>query len=100
MEVRHDDPELEQIEIRADFDGRYGVIVAKGFRKAMNLVRQAKNEVELHNWKGLRLEKLAGKRDHQHSMRINDQWRLIVEFVERPGPSNNVCAVKAIEDYH
>jgi toxin HigB-1 len=99
MEVRHDNSELEDDETDPEYQGRWQFIL-KQFRKVMNLVRQARNEVELHNWKSLRLEKLKGNRSHQHSMRLNDQWRLIVEFIARTGPNNNVCAVKDIEDYH
>jgi proteic killer suppression protein len=97
--VRHDDPELADAEINLLYQGKWKPIVVR-FRKVLNLIRQVKNEVELHNWKGLHLEKLKGKRSHQHSMRLNDQWRLIVEFEPRPGPNNNVCAVKAIEKHY
>jgi Txe/YoeB family toxin of Txe-Axe toxin-antitoxin module len=48
--------------------------------------------------KSLRFEKLKGKRDHQRSMRINDQWRLILE-IEGTAPKKTVRIV-GIEDYH
>lgn len=99
MDVHHDDRELQEMELDPCYSGTWQSI-ADRFRKVMNLVRQATNEVELHNWKGLRLEKLKGKRSHQHSMRLNAQWRLIVEFIARSGSNNNLCAVKGIEDYH
>jgi proteic killer suppression protein len=41
-----------------------------------------------------RLEKLAGKREGQHSIRINDQWRICFEW--RDGHAYNV----EIVDYH
>lgn len=99
MEVRLDDPELQDMETNLDYRGKWRALAVQ-FRKVMNIVRQSENEVELHNWRGLRLKKLEGDRSHQHSMRLNDQWRLIVEFLPRPGPNSNVCAVKKIEDYH
>ncbi len=43
---------------------------------------------------GNRLEKLAGRREGQHSIRINDQWRLC--FVWRGGDAYEV----EIVDYH
>lgn len=43
---------------------------------------------------GNRLEKLKGNRAGQHSIRINDQWRIC--FVWRDG---NVCDVEIV-DYH
>ena len=43
---------------------------------------------------GNRLEKLHGKRQGQHSLRINDQWRIC--FVWRDGDAYEV----EITDYH
>jgi len=43
---------------------------------------------------GNRLEKLKGNRDGQHSIRVNDQWRLC--FVWKDGDAQDV----EIVDYH
>jgi toxin HigB-1 len=43
---------------------------------------------------GNRLEKLAGDREGEHSIRINDQWRIC--FVWRDGDAHDV----EITDYH
>lgn len=43
---------------------------------------------------GNRLEKLAGDRRGQHSVRINDQWRICFEW--RDGDAHGV----EIVDYH
>ena len=43
---------------------------------------------------GNRLEALSGNRDGQHSIRINDQWRLCFIFID--GNCHNV----EIVDYH
>ena len=43
---------------------------------------------------GNRLEKLSGNRSHQHSIRINDQWRICFEW--REGGADQV----EIVDYH
>ncbi len=48
--------------------------------------------------RSLRFERLKGKRAHQHSMRLNDQWRLILE-ISKGNPENMVFVV-GIEDYH
>jgi proteic killer suppression protein len=49
-------------------------------------------------WKSLRFEKLQGDRAHQHSIRLNDQWRLIIEF-DGTSPNKKIVIV-GIEDYH
>ncbi len=43
-------------------------------------------------------ERLKGRRRHQRSLRLNRQFRLIVEVEARPG--GNLIALKSIEDYH
>jgi proteic killer suppression protein len=48
--------------------------------------------------KSLHFEKLKGNRSQQYSMRLNEQWRLIVEI--KGNAPNKVIAVISIEDYH
>lgn len=98
MDVRHDDKEVERIESDPEYLGGGDQARAKACRKVLNLIRQAKNEVELYQWKSLRFEKLSGKRQHQRSLRLNDQWRLIVEIEQ--SESKTVLVVKGVEDYH
>jgi proteic killer suppression protein len=43
---------------------------------------------------GNRLEKLSGRRKKQHSIRINEQWRICFEW--KQGDAHNV----EIVDYH
>lgn len=53
--------------------------------------------VSLHDLKappGNRLEPLKGKRSHQHSIRINDQWRICFRWED-----GNAYEVEII-DYH
>jgi len=51
---------------------------------------------ELAALPGNRFEALAGRRKGQYSIRINDQWRICFEWLDRaPGPSN-----VEIVDYH
>ncbi len=72
-------------------------VVAK-FRMRIQQIIAALNETDFYNSKGLHYEKLKGDRAHQHSMRLNDQWRLILELTERNG--QKVVRVVGIEDYH
>ena len=47
---------------------------------------------------GYRLEKLKGNRAGQHSVRLNDQWRLIIR-IEGGTPDKTVHVVEIV-DYH
>ena len=58
------------------------------------MIDAASNLDDLKAPPGNRLEKLKGKRDGQHSIRINDQWRVC--FVWRVGNAHDV----EIVDYH
>lgn len=72
--------------------------IVRMFRQRMQLIRGALDERDFHAMKSLRFERLKGKRGGQFSMRLNDQWRLILEL-ER-GKSGKVVVVVSIEDYH
>jgi len=64
----------------------------------MQFIRAAADERDFYAMKSLHFEKLKGARDHQRSVRLNDQWRLVLEF-EGKGQTK-VVVVKEIEDYH
>jgi len=64
----------------------------------MQFIRAAADERDFYAMKSLHFEKLKGARDHQRSVRLNDQWRLVFEF-EGKGQTK-VVVVKEIEDYH
>jgi proteic killer suppression protein len=98
VNVRFADHRLEKLETDASFEGGYGVAVVKAFRKRMRYIRRAADERDYYTLKSLHFEKLKGDRSHQYSMRLNDQWRLILEF-EQQGSDRIVVIVK-IEDYH
>ena len=98
MHVRHDSDDLERLENDASYTGSLDKALVRAFRKVLVLVRSVQNETELYAWKSLRFEKLKGKRSHQRSLRLNQQWRLIVEIEE--GTDVNTLVVKRIEDYH
>lgn len=64
----------------------------------MQAIRAAEDERTFYAMKSLHFEKLKGNRSHQHSMRLNDQWRLILEF--ECTNDGKVVLVIGIEDYH
>jgi toxin HigB-1 len=98
MRVDFDAHELDRLETDPDFTAGYAVEIVRGFRKTMQAIRAAPDERSLYSLRGLAFEKLKGKRQHQHSLRINKQWRLIVELRGK-GPAKRI-AIVAIEDYH
>jgi proteic killer suppression protein len=68
--------------------------LAKTTRRKLRMLASATSLEDLRSPPGNRLEALSGDRDGQHSIRVNDQWRL--RFVWRQGDANDV----EIVDYH
>lgn len=98
MDVEHEDSDLERLERDPSFNAKLGQALVKAFRKRMQLIRAANDERDFYALKSLRFEKLKGDRSHQRSMRLNEQWRLILEI--REGNPGKLVIVKGIEDYH
>jgi len=98
FEVLHRDESLERLERDVRYTAGHSPAVVKAFRKRMWSIRNAVDERDLREVKANHFEKLKGKREHQHSMRLNDQWRLIIQL-EGKG-ANKILAVIGIEDYH
>lgn len=94
MEIRFKDDSLGRLEVEAD-DGGYPPGIAKAFRKRIQTIRAATDERVLRDWRSLHFEELA---NGQHSIRLNKQWRLILEFEGKA--ADKVVVVVAIEDYH
>ncbi len=98
MEVEFIDADLERLEIDPGASAGRGQAVDRGFRKVMQAIRAAQDERDLYNSRGLRFENLKGRRKHQYSLRINDQWRLIVEFQGKA--DQKMVLIVSIEDHH
>ena len=73
-----------------------GIVTA--YRKRIQFIQSANDERDLWNWRSLHFKKLKGNRSHQHSIRLNDQYRLIVEITGTA--DDKVVNIIAIEDYH
>jgi len=97
MKVSFRSRKLESLEMEPG-DAGYPADVVKAFRRRMQYIRAAADERDLRAMKSMRFEKLKGARSHQHSIRLNDQWRLIFEL-EESGQSRTLVIVD-IEDYH
>ncbi len=98
MEVEFDDENLDQLETDGRFMGGFSAALVAVFRRRMQTIRSAPDERDLYALKSLHFEKLKGQRGHQHSIRLNGQWRLILEFKGKA--PNKTFVIVAIEDYH
>ena len=98
MRVRHADARLQRLEIDPSYDYGFGRPVVRGFRKVMGWIRDAEDERDLYAMRSLHFEKLRGARRHQRSMRLNDQFRLILE-IEQAAQGKTIVVI-SIEDYH
>jgi len=97
MEICFRDASLDSLETEAG-DAGWPPGVVKAYRKRVAMIRAADDERVFYGLKSLHYEKLKGDRKHQRSMKLNDQWRLILE-IDGDGP-NRVVWIVAIEDYH
>lgn len=71
--------------------------VIRSYRKKVQIIAAARDERDLYGIRGLRMEKLKGDRLGQTSMRLNDQFRLILTFKT---DRNRVAVLLEVVDYH
>jgi proteic killer suppression protein len=98
MDVTFKDQSLDRLETDAGFSAGFGSAIVKAYRKRMQQIRAATDERTFYASRALNFEKLKGTREGQYSMRLNDQWRLIVEL-RGEAPRKTVHVVE-IADYH
>ena len=94
--VRFADKALERLE--SEDLPEYSEAIIRAFRLRMQVIRDAQDERDFYALKSLHFEKLQGNRSHQHSMRLNKQYRLVLQY-EGEGIDKAIVIV-AIEDYH
>jgi proteic killer suppression protein len=98
VDVEFASKELVQLEAEKDFKGGFPAGAVRGFRKVMQLIRAAMDERDFAAMRSLHFEKLKGNRSCEWSMRLNKQWRLILQIKE--AKPKNVIRIIAIDDYH
>lgn len=98
MEVDFADDDLDRLETDAGYGMGLPAGVAKAYRKRLQFIRAPGDERDFYAMKSMHFEKLKGNREGQRSMRLNDQYRLVLELVGA-GPAKRVRIV-AVEDYH
>jgi proteic killer suppression protein len=98
MDVDFEDASLKRLEADPGFTTGYDAVIVKAFRKRMQIIRAAVDERAFYALKSLHFEKLKGDRDGQSSMRLNDQWRLLLR-VHQNEDGKKVVVISII-DYH
>jgi proteic killer suppression protein len=98
MDVTFKEQSLDRLETDATYSAGLGDGLVKAYRRAMQHIRAASDERTLYARRSFRFEKLSGDRQGQHAMRLNDQWRLIVELLGVG--QNKTIRVVEIVDYH
>lgn len=99
MDIIFASEDLDRLEVDGKFTAGLNQALVKAYRSRINIIRQAVDERLFYAIKSLHFEKLEGKRKHQHSMRLNNRYRLIVELVEHPTKGKSAKVVE-ITDYH
>lgn len=98
MDVEFDDDDLDRLEVEARFTAGHSQDVVRAYRRRMQQIRGFSDERDLYALKSLHFEKLKGSREGQHSIRLNLQWRLILEI--RGNHPCKVIGIVEIADYH
>lgn len=98
MEVSFANDDLDRLETDPKFDAKLSQAIVRKFRQRMQSIRAAEDERTFYGFKSWHFEQLQGRRSHQRSIKLNDQWRLVIEIVE--GKPKNSVKIVSIEDYH
>ena len=89
---------LEALYVEEKGAKKYSTAVVDGFFEVVEIIRAAKDERDIRVFQSLRYEKLKGDRRGQWSLRINDQFRLIV--TREKDEQGIYLVIHSIEDYH
>lgn len=98
MEVEFDDHDLDRLETDAQYTAGHSQEVVRAYRKRMQQIRAFRDERDFLAVRSLNFEKLKGNREGQHSIRLNLQWRLVLEI--RGNHPCKVIRIVEIVDYH
>ena len=98
MEIEFKDPSYDRLETDGSFTMGFQAHIVTLYRKRLALIRAAPDERDFYVLKGLRFEKLKADRLGQYSIRLNDKWRLIIEFLRKE--KGKIVVVISVVDYH
>ena len=98
MNLEFADDDYRRIDENPSYSGKWSQAIVSKFRNRMQLIRAAADEREFYAMRSLHFAQMKGDRSHQHSIRLNVQWRLIVELKGKG--VEKIVLVVGIEDYH
>jgi proteic killer suppression protein len=98
MEIEYRDKRLALVPTDRAAETRLPVAVIKSLREKLILISAAPDERTLRNWKSLHYEQLNGDRQEKKSIRLNDQYRLLLEVDNSRNPPKAILL--GVEDYH
>lgn len=98
MRVEFGDDDLDRLETDLSFTMGLAEGLVRAFRMRLQMIRSARDERDFYAMKSLHYEKLQGRRQEQRSVRLNQQFRLILEFSD--AAPDKVVRIVGIEDYH
>jgi proteic killer suppression protein len=99
MVVDFEDDDLRRLFEEPDFRlPRFGRDLIRAYRKVVGFVSAADDERDFYSMRSLHFEKLEGRRSGQCSLRLNDQWRLIVR-IDGEQKEKRVVVIE-VADYH
>ncbi|MEA5122029.1 MAG: type II toxin-antitoxin system RelE/ParE family toxin [Propionibacterium sp.] len=99
MRIVFEDDDLRRLAEDASYaPRRWGADIIKAYRKKIQVLRAATDERDLYALRSLHLEQLKGNRAGSSSIRLNDQFRLVIKF--RTDDDGRVVIVIEMVDYH
>lgn len=98
MRLRFRTEDLRRLYEEKDFRvAQIGPDLTKQYRKKVGFLASAADERDLYGYKALHFERLEG-REGQRSIRLNKQWRLIIEL--ETDDEGRLILIVDVEDYH
>jgi len=98
MRIEFADLKLQRLATDPRYTHGLGAPVVKAFRKAVGYLDRCTDERDIRAIRGYHFKQLERERAHQWSMRLNDQFRLILEF--NRDDVGKVIVLVEVGDYH
>jgi proteic killer suppression protein len=99
VRIEYGDGDLRRLACDPNFvPARWSRDLVKAYRKRIQILAAATDDRDLRALRSLRLERLEGDRAGTYSIRLNNQYRLILDL--RTEGSDRVVELLELVDYH